>query len=494
MSKKRGVSVLAVAVTAVLGIFVMQRTLAATGTIFLSPSSVSVKKGASFTVDVRINPGAATDGVEATIAYDQAKLQFVSISASGTAYPIELTNTGGGGTVQIARGKLGGTVSANNSLVAKVAFKALAGSGSGALNLSGNSTSGGVYNDPTASDATVAFSTPTVPTPPTQPTPPKPTNPTPLDPEPTQPSTGGGTSTPSTGGSSSGGSTPSKPSSTTPPTTTEGVRVTILKTSFREVNFGLTGPQPFTAYIKYGMDGKLNVTTPTTKLAKKHTIKLDKKLLIPGTTYSYRVVTKNKAGKTTQTETAAVKTKGYTVRVTVKGKGGKLLKNQLVTLHSEPMTARTDENGVATFQDVAPGKHELEYEQDGEAMGQTIEVADDAMIAGSEVHAEPQSFAVTFENATSGSSWAMIIALVGFLVLIGAGVLLFRSGKLVSSKNRPGGPSVGAGGVGTGGMTIGGGMPGSPPATPTDDLLSKVPGEHNADPGSVISPNGEDKK
>lgn len=504
MSKKRGVKFAAVALTAALGVFFIQRSFAAAGQIFISPASKSVQKGSNVTVDVRINPGGATDGVEATIGYDASKLQFVSSSGAGSPYTIELTNTGGSGTVSIARGILGGTVSANNSLVAKVTFKALAGSGSAVLDLSGNSTTGGAYNGPAATDGTISFTTPVVTPPPTTPNPPS--NPDP-DPDPTPsnpnpPSSGGGSGGGS-GGSGSGGSGGGSSTPTTPTTnpgeaqTTASKRViTLRKLLYKRAVFQITGPKPFSTYIKYGVGDQLNFSTKPTKFRTKHTVSLNNPLLVPGTTYSYVVVTTNAAGKVEQTETRTLKTKGYTVSVTVTDKQNRPLKNQMVTLHSDPITARTNSDGLATFEDVPPGNHTLEFEQNGKKASQPIEVLDSVVITANAEVAEPQTFAVVFEHASSGLPTGLIAALAGIAGLLIIAFVLARSGKLAAITNRNNRPGPG---VGMGGPTIQGGGPDVPHSaaqsqSQVDDMLSRVPGAGSADPGSVISPNENDNK
>lgn len=134
-------------------------TIGNTGSLSLSPASTTVLINNNFTVDVRLTPGTTVDGVEATLTYDPAKLQFVSTSATGSPFDIELTSGTTSNTVTLARGNLSGGVS-TDALVAKVTFKALVGTGTGTVQLAGNATKSGAYTNPVATGASVTFQAP----------------------------------------------------------------------------------------------------------------------------------------------------------------------------------------------------------------------------------------------------------------------------------------------------------------------------------------------
>ncbi|MCA9324742.1 hypothetical protein KDA23_01585 [Candidatus Saccharibacteria bacterium] len=135
-------------------------TIGNTGVLYLTPTSNNVLINDNTTVNVRLTPGTNVDGVSATLTYDQTKLQFVSIDDTSSAFDIALgSQTGGSGTVTITRGTLSGGVSAD-SLVAKVTFKALAGSGSSTVTMSGNASKNGVYTNPTYGNSSFSFATP----------------------------------------------------------------------------------------------------------------------------------------------------------------------------------------------------------------------------------------------------------------------------------------------------------------------------------------------
>jgi hypothetical protein len=95
----------------------------ATDSIYLTPGSGSYAVGSNFTVTVRENSGSQVNAAEADLSYSTAYLEFVSIDASGSAFGIDASSTGGNGSVSIARGNTSPV--SGDQLVAKVTFKAL---------------------------------------------------------------------------------------------------------------------------------------------------------------------------------------------------------------------------------------------------------------------------------------------------------------------------------------------------------------------------------
>mgnify|MGYP000052315398 CR=1 FL=1 len=96
---------------------------AGTASISLSPASLSVNHGSSFTVEIRENSNTDTvNAVQANLSYDAAKLDFVSIDTTTSAFNLEFENTGGSGSVRIGRAST--TNRTGNQLIAKVTFSA----------------------------------------------------------------------------------------------------------------------------------------------------------------------------------------------------------------------------------------------------------------------------------------------------------------------------------------------------------------------------------
>ena len=97
---------------------------AGTASMSLSPATLSVNHGDSFTIEIRENSGTEpVNAVQANLTYDDSKLDFVSIDGSESAFPFPFEEIGGGGSVKIARIITGGSV-IGNQLVAKVTFTA----------------------------------------------------------------------------------------------------------------------------------------------------------------------------------------------------------------------------------------------------------------------------------------------------------------------------------------------------------------------------------
>ena len=89
-----------------LPLFTPFTTYADTATLYLSPASGSVSKGSILTVSIRENSGnEPVNSVQANLSYPANLLDFVSINSS-SAWGVVAQNSGGSGSVQIARGAL----------------------------------------------------------------------------------------------------------------------------------------------------------------------------------------------------------------------------------------------------------------------------------------------------------------------------------------------------------------------------------------------------
>lgn len=162
----------------------------------LSPGSGTYNPGNTVTVSIYVNSGGQTvNAVQADFTYTSSRLQFQSINATGSAFAIDASSTGGGGSVSIARGNIS-AVSGSSLLVAKVNFTVLSGNdGTATLTLGSSSTvASSTTNQDILGSKSGASYTVTTPAPPTPP-----------------PATGGGSTPPPS-------STPT--TTTTPKTTT----------------------------------------------------------------------------------------------------------------------------------------------------------------------------------------------------------------------------------------------------------------------------------
>jgi chitodextrinase len=120
------VVVVVVLLFAAVGARVLFNAFAAGDSLYLAPTAVTQSLGSNFTVTIHENSGTdAVNAVEADLAYDQTKLQFVSISTTTSAFDLSAVSGGGSGSVKIARAK-SVTSLTGDQVVATVTFKALA--------------------------------------------------------------------------------------------------------------------------------------------------------------------------------------------------------------------------------------------------------------------------------------------------------------------------------------------------------------------------------
>jgi len=461
------------------GLGLWQYVQAAPNQIYLSPSSVSVQNGNNFTVSLRATPGSPSDGVEATITYDQAKLQFVSIDSSSSAFNAQLAQSGGSGSVNIIRGSLSGTVSAD-SMVAQITFKALAGSGTTPLTISaGNMTSSGSYTSPSLVGATISLTTPVVVTPPVTPVTP-PTQPTPSQNTP-KPST-------TTPAPSTGTPTPNNTGTADAPPAPSAQKEVDLKQAQKHIEFNtgyfnVTAAKNVSVYFVFGIDaGQLQSATTPTAFGTNHDIKLDGQLVSPGLTYYYKVIVKDEAGAVSESEVQSFKTKGYTVKMAIKDADGNPLKARKLALHSDPQAGETDASGEITFENVAPGDHHLEYEQGGKVYSETVTVASEPIqeAADGTQTAAAQDLAVVFaELKLSKGGMAKFLPIVLILVVVAgaAGIFFFirkRNQLAFAPSNQPAFNPFPA--------------KQDPTAARTEELVNRVKGVDRPDPGSVVNP------
>lgn len=110
---------------------------AAATSLYLSPSSANVTVNTTFNVGVRINAGESINAVEANLTYNQSQLQYVSMSDAGSAFSINASSNGGGGSVAINRGQVGGVT--GDKLIVTLTFKALASNVTSGVSFAGSS-------------------------------------------------------------------------------------------------------------------------------------------------------------------------------------------------------------------------------------------------------------------------------------------------------------------------------------------------------------------
>jgi len=394
---------------------------AAGGLLYLSPSSSSVQVGSNLTLQLRINPGTTINSVEATISYDPSALSFISSTPSFFATCVQ--NSGGGGNINLSCASLANSTS-SDTLVSTLQFQALAGSGSSAVTLTSGNAAYGTYTNPGLQSASVSFTSPAPPA-----------------------SSGGGSSSGGSSGTTSHVSHTSSPSSTQPvassapsttpapaPSTKVSLAAHVATALYTAVAISVKANQPVQAAIDYGTSATdLNLSTPPAPAATTSTVSLDPNALLPGTTYYYQVVATDASGNVTKGPLQTVTTKGFTVEVTVLDGNYRPLAHHQVTLHSTAQTVMTDGHGVATFVNVAPGQHHVDFLPSGmtTVMSQPVYVMDAFSSSGLKQTAATQQLAVILHDYHQSMvpRWLLFIPI--FLVI---GLLLFGT---IKERNLP---------------------------------------------------------
>ncbi len=372
---------------------------AATGTIYVSPGSMSEEVGGTFSTQVRINPGTSVNAVQATLNYNPSALEWLSNSIG--AFSTCTENSGGGGAATFACAMLGSSTS-SDSLIATVSFKTLVGSGSTTLSLSNaNAADNGTYTNPSTSGATVSFYSPApAPAPTAGPT--------------KSYSYHSSSSSVATSSSSTPAATP-QPSAPAKPAT---IKINDFTAQFDTASLKVATNVPVQVYLQYGTDkNNLSLSIAPSSLGTSNTVSFDKAELLPGTTYYYQIIAKDASGNITKSPIKSFTTKGYTISITVLDSQNHPLANQPVTLHSTPTNAKTNNQGIATFTNVAPGVHHLLYKAGDKTYSQTVYVSNDFVTKNGKQTAPLQSAAVIL-NGFVYKSVAPIPGALAFTVLL----------------------------------------------------------------------------
>lgn len=105
----------------VLGVAAFAQTaFAAGGTMYLSPNTIP-RPGSTIAVQIRVDTGGqAVNAVQADFTYPTDKLTFTSIDATGSAFDVDASSSGGSGAVSVARGST--TPKTGDLLVATINF------------------------------------------------------------------------------------------------------------------------------------------------------------------------------------------------------------------------------------------------------------------------------------------------------------------------------------------------------------------------------------
>jgi len=428
------VALVASAFTAVL----QTRVMAATGNIYLTPASQTSIVNSNLTVNLRINPGTAVTVVQATVNFDPAKLQYVSINASSSPFDASVQQTVGGSSIQISRAKLDSAGVSTDSLIASITFKSLVSSGSSGITLSNaNAAYNGTYTDPSTTNATVTFSPGTCPTGQTG-TPPNckaavtPTKPTTTTPTTSKPSTSTPTPTPATTPTPTPTPTVGKPVVSVPKIAKQDI-------AYTKVVIEASTEQDVQVLVRYGSSkDNLNIQSPLTEIGKKHAITLDQGLS-PAMNLFYRVIAQGTQGVTAQTEIQSIQTKGLAVKLALLGENLVPLRNQEVTIQPLGVTGKSDGDGFVTFDSLPPGDFTAAVTYDGVEYAQHVGVVSNVETTEAGQNSAVLGVAVVYTGLQPKptsllSYWPIGLAIVALLAVLALYVIRPRWLQNVLSK------------------------------------------------------------
>jgi hypothetical protein len=284
---------------------------AAGASIYLVANKSTVASGGTLIVAVYMNGGGSPiNAVESDLSYPAAKLQYVGLSYSGSAFSINTPSNGGGnGAVSIQNGSVSPV--SGTGLVATVTFRALVGAGSAAIGVSGSSSLVNA-NDNSA----VAYG-------------------------PAGVNVNFGAPAASAAPAAAAPATPAAPKDTTPPVITD-IKLKNI-TPFSAVITWTTN-EAADSTVDYGLDASYGLSASSAGLTTAHTVTLNSAFLVPETLLHYRVQSTDGSGNVATGSDQSFQLPGVPVTIVVRGADGQPQAGAIVTLDSA--TGTTDSKGT----------------------------------------------------------------------------------------------------------------------------------------------------
>lgn len=288
--------------------------LAAGASIYITTNYGTVSAGQSFVIAVYMNGGGnPINAVEADLNYPASQLQYVGLNYSGGAFPISTAGDGGGnGSVSIQNGTTNPI--SGSGLIATVTFRALSGSGSAAIGVSGSSSLVSATTNQavpfSSSGLTVRFGA------------------------------SSSTSSRATASAPSQPAAPAPPKDSTPPVISD-IKIKNLTPFTATVTW--TTNEPSSSEVDYGLDTNYGLSTASSGLTTAHSVVLDSTFLTPETVYHYHVKSADAAGNVAVSSDEHFVLPGVLVTIVVLGANGKPEANASVTL--DGATGTTDDKG-----------------------------------------------------------------------------------------------------------------------------------------------------
>lgn len=379
------------------------KSLADSGSIYFSSSSYSETSGASFTVNVYVDPGGnSINSVQTDVSYNSSLLQLSSFSPE--TFTLCAQQSGGGGSVNL--GCASGSNYSSTVEVATMTFESLAGSGSTSLSLSGSyaaDTSGEVSLS--TGSASISFYTPA------------------SSPAPTHSS--GSSSHSSSKPTSTSSSPTSSPASTTAATPTATVALPSVsigglnaKAQLTTASVSVNSSYAAQTLIKYGTTAAAMTSSSSLSAASKSSY-TTLSGLAPTTTYYYQAVDYISGQVVATSKVQSFTTKGFTLSVVVLDSKYRPLVNQVVYLHSADLKGTTNDQGVATFYNVPSGVHHLDYTVGNKSYSQTVYVNDNPPVTkGGVQSAATQTQSVVLSGYIAKTTSPVLTILLVLIVLM----------------------------------------------------------------------------
>ena len=355
-----------------------------TATLYLSPASGSVSKGSILTVNVRENSGnEPVNSVQANLSYPANLLDFVSINSS-SAWGVVAQNSGGSGSVQIARGALPAV--SGDQLVASVRFRAKTDSGTASITFASESAvvSASSNKDVKSGERGGNYTL-------------KAAAPAPAE----------------------------APKDTSPPTITKVEAKEITATT---AVITWTTSEPATSEVTYGPSQEYGIAAADTNTVTDHKVTLSSPLVTPGTKYHYMVKSVDPAGNAAASSDATFTTIGATLEAKVINQSNKPVSGAQVTFGE--VSGKTDKNGKVTLKNLPLGKQTGTVTYKNKQAPATVQL--DTLL---DKNGKPHS--ATFKIDVASDLWLRILVLLLLMAL--AGVFLYRRSH---SGRGPGGPGA----------------------------------------------------
>ncbi|MEO7904523.1 MAG: hypothetical protein ABIR91_01870 [Candidatus Saccharimonadales bacterium] len=376
-------------------------------------SSFDSARGDKVVVEFRINPSTAVSVVEGVVGFNPAQLQFDGLDMGGSPFDLSIKQTVENSSIGITRAKLHPQGVKTDALIAKITFKVLGRSGVSELTLT---KADAVFNcgsiHPSVKGVKIGF--------------------------------GSGVCL-----SGQLGVWPNcevvesySRNDATPPTTaqqTTSSKNTTLPATKAKISSIKADPQytRFTVsattstaskvHLTYGTNkDALTAQTPFTGVGMKHSITVDEGLT-PGSEIFYKIIAVNDTS-TTVSDVQSVSLSGFAVKLTVIDSNLTAIPNQQLTMEPSGLKTSSDDNGIATFNHLAPGDYTVGFSKAGKPYRQHVTIFGNLKTNTDGIQvADEQRVALVFDGYTQQPAAALwvIVVLAAILAILIAGVVVW---------------------------------------------------------------------